>query len=40
MTDAKFPDTVTMISSRTTLMETQKAKILGENARRLFTRLA
>jgi len=38
--DAKFPDTVTMITSRTTLTNAQKAKILGLNAKRLFTRLA
>ena len=37
--DAKFPDTVTMLASRTTLTEAQKAKILGANAKRLFTRL-
>ena len=38
--DAKFPDTVTMITSRTTLGDARKAKILGANAKRLFTRLA
>jgi predicted TIM-barrel fold metal-dependent hydrolase len=38
--DAKFPDTVTMITERTTLSDAQKARILGDNARKLFTRLA
>jgi predicted TIM-barrel fold metal-dependent hydrolase len=37
--DAKFPDTVTMITSRTSLTDAQKAKVLGANARQLFTRL-
>jgi uncharacterized protein len=38
--DAKFPDTVTMITSRTSITEGQKKKILGANALKLFTRLA
>ena len=38
--DAKFPDTVEMITSRTTLTDAQKAKVLGKNAKQLFTRLA
>jgi hypothetical protein len=29
-----------MIADRTTLTDTEKAKVLGANARRLFTRLA
>jgi predicted TIM-barrel fold metal-dependent hydrolase len=37
--DAKFPGTVDMIADRTTLTDRQKAKILGDNAARLFTRL-
>jgi hypothetical protein len=31
---------VTMITERTTLSDAQKARILGGNARKLFTRLA
>ena len=31
---------VTMITSRASLGDAQKAKILGANAKRLFTRLA
>jgi predicted TIM-barrel fold metal-dependent hydrolase len=38
--DAKFPDTVDMIAERTTLTHEQKARVLGGNAARLFTRLA
>jgi predicted TIM-barrel fold metal-dependent hydrolase len=38
--DAKFPGTVDMIADRTTLTDTEKAKVLGANAQRLFTRLA
>jgi predicted TIM-barrel fold metal-dependent hydrolase len=38
--DAKFPGTVDMIADRAELTDARKAKVLGTNAQRLFTRLA
>jgi uncharacterized protein len=38
--DAKFPGTVDTIADRTELTDAWEAKVLGTNAKRLFTRLA
>jgi predicted TIM-barrel fold metal-dependent hydrolase len=38
--DAKFPNAVKLVAGRTDITSEQKRKVLGDNAKRLYTRLA